>query len=65
MRVVVFDDSNTEMIDYDFSSLEPIMRMKILDKDQIVEILDILDITMEELEDALNTEEECTAKEEM
>jgi len=65
MRVVVFDDSNTEMIDYDFSSLEPIMRMKILDKDQIVEILDILDITMEELEDHLNAEEECTAKEEM
>jgi len=60
MRVVVFDDSNTEnteMIDYDFSSLEPIMRMKILDKDQIVEILDILDITMEELEDALNAED--------
>jgi len=57
MRVVVFDDSNTEMIDYDFSSLEPIMRMKILDKDQIVEILDILDITMEELEDHLNAED--------
>ena len=52
MRLVIFDENEEQILDFDMSSVEPVMRSIEFNKDQIVEILDLLEITIEELEDS-------------
>lgn len=52
MRLAIFDENEEQILDFDMSSVEPVMRSIEFNKDQIVEILDLLEITIEELEDS-------------
>lgn len=52
MRLAIFDENEEQILDFDMSSVEPVMRSIEFNKDQIVEILDLLEITIKELEDS-------------
>lgn len=60
MKLVIFDDDEKEILNFDWGSIEPVLvTQKGLSDSTFCEILDLLEIVAEEIEDiGENTEEE-------